>query len=319
MSKPILTIIITAFNEEKYLNRCVDSLINSLGDKIEDVQIIISNNNSTDKTLGIAQVYERKFDNITVITSTKKGPSVARNVAINKATSEFITFIDGDDYVDENIVKIIDLVNQNLDIDLFQFSYFIHKGDNQFAPDVCKENMFNKVLDKKQFLKNFNLNTGFSSSSSRIIKKDLILNNNISYNEDHMQMEDMEFGVKVMSKAEKFMFLDVSYYHYETRHENSLTKKISLDRMLQGINASNESVKYLKNSKKENKKLLQLVSLMTYSLIRRYKELENNEKDVFLSKLKQCKIVLDYPFFFSTKLFYLAYKILGIKFAIKFI
>lgn len=319
MSKPILTIVITAFNEEKYLNRCVDSLINSLGEKISDVEIIISNNNSTDKTLEIAQEYERKFNNISVITSIKKGPSVARNVAINKATSEFVTFIDGDDYVDENITKIIDLVKQNPDIDLFQFSYFIHKGENQFAPDVCKENVFNKVLDKKQFLKNFNLNTGFSSSSSRIIKKDLILSNSIYYNEDHMQMEDMEFGVKVMSKAKKFMFLNVSYYHYETRHDNSLTKKISLDRMLQGINASLESVKYLKNSKNENKKLLQLVSLMTYSLIRRYKELENDEKDVLLSQLKKCKVILDNPFFFSTKLFYLVYKILGIKFAIKFI
>ena len=319
MSKRILTIIITAFNEEKYLNRCVDSLINSLKERISDVEIIISNNNSTDKTLQIAEEYEKNFENVSVITSVKKGPSVARNIAIKKATGEFITFIDGDDYVDDKILNIVDAIKDNSAVELFQFSYNIHKNDTQFVPMVCDETSFNKVMDKKNFLKNFKLNTGFSSSSSRIIKRELILKNNFEYNEEHMQMEDMEFGVKVLDKAKRFMFLDIPFYHYETRHENSLTKRISIDRMLQGVDASFESVKYLSKEKKENKKLLQLVSLMMYSLLRRYNELEDKEKEIFLSNVKKSKGILDYPFFFSTKLFYLVYKVLGLKFAIKFI
>ena len=125
MADKLMSLIVTAHNEEKYLARCLNSLIDALKGKENLYEIIISNNNSTDRTLEIATDFCNKYENIQVINSTKKGPSVARNVGLSVAKGDFITFIDGDDYVDGNLLKTFEMVEKNQQVDVFQFSYYI--------------------------------------------------------------------------------------------------------------------------------------------------------------------------------------------------
>lgn len=318
MNNKLLTIVITAYNEEKYITRCIESIEKSLGEERNKVEIIVSNNNSTDKTVEIVEELKKIYSNIEIVTSTKKGPSVARNFGINVANGKFITFVDGDDYLDGNILKVLHIIEQNSSIELFQTTCSIHKNNIVLKPMPCKEEYFYKQLNFEKFVKNLKLNTIFSSSSSKIISLDVIRKNNLLYNENNMQMEDMEFGIRAWNNAKSFMFIDCAFYHYETRHEDSLTYKISFKRILQGLNSSTCSVEFIKNNSK-NKKLLQFVSLMSYSLIRRYKELEGEDRKSFIKELKNNREVLNYPYFFSTRLFYIVYKIFGLEFALKFV
>lgn len=320
-NKTLLSIIITAYNEEKYLSTCVDSIINSLGDDFPETELIISNNNSTDRTLEIANSYAKKYQNIFVYTSTKQGPSVARNTGLENATGEYVTFIDGDDYVDSNIKEVYASIKKNPTIDIFQYSYIIHKAGKILTPELCPSDCTNKELQKTEFLNNLSLNAAFSSSSSRAVKLKIIQELELRYDERFMQMEDMEFSVRLINSSNTFMFLTTPYYHYEIRTSASLTAKISLKRMLQGLSAAATSIDYLKKNTTYSKcpKLFKFVSLLSYSLIRRTKDLSKEEQNAFIRELKINKQVLDYPHFLSTKLFYAFYKIFGLKLALKFV
>lgn len=319
--KKLLTIGITVHNDEDYINRCVDSVLSNIGTR-EDVEIIISNNNSSDSTEDKALQYERKFSNVKVVSTNKAGPSVARNAVINAMEGEYVTFIDGDDYVNDNLSKLFDVIEKNKDVDMFHLSYKIIKEQRTFIPNCCDSKWYNRKLSRTQFLEVLKTNTAFSSSSCKVIRASIIKDNKLEYNEDHFQMEDMEFGVKVWGTIETSMILDFSYYVYEVLHAGSLTHKISIDRMCQAVDASIKSYEWIDENitdKKECKKLKQFVSLLNYSLIRRYNDLDKNERKVFKELINKNKIILSHPNCLATKLFYIVYRILGLNFACKFV
>ena len=92
-----ISIIIPIFNAEPFLAKCLDSLINQ---PYSALQIILVNDGSTDNSLAIAQRYAQQDSRITVFSQTNQGQSAARNLGLQYATGEYISFIDADDYVD---------------------------------------------------------------------------------------------------------------------------------------------------------------------------------------------------------------------------
>lgn len=320
-NKKLLTIGITAYNEEKYIKRCLDSVITSLGN-LEEIEIIISNNNSTDGTLKIAEEYANKYDEIRIITTVEKGPSVARNAVINNANGKYVTFIDGDDYVDEKISNLIGILKEYNDVDVFNFSYNIYKKGEVKIPEICSDECFGRIFNRREFLSALKLNAAFSSSSSKVIKLDTIKKHELEYDEKYFQMEDMQFSIKIWGVAEKFLFINNVFYHYETNHEGGLTQKFSLNRMLMGFNAAKDSIEWVEKNvsdKNEKKKLKQFASLLSFSLIRRYKDLENQDKEELIKFMNKNLIVLEYPHCFSTKIFKFVTKCFGLRFALKFL
>lgn len=319
--KKILTIGITVHNDEAFINRCVDSVINSLHSS-EDVEIIISNNNSSDKTECLALEYEKNYPNIKVVSTDKAGPSVARNAVLENMHGDYVTFIDGDDYVEDGMFKLLDVLRDYNDVDLFHLTYKIIKPQKTFKPICCGSEFFNKKLDRGEFLKILNQNTAFSSSSCKIIKASIIRDNMLKYNEDHFQMEDMEFGIKVWGSINTAMILDFSYYVYEVLHTGSLTNKISIQRMCQGLDASVKSYDWVEGNVDDRftqKQLKQFIGLMNYSLIRRYNELDKEGKRSFRELLNKNKKIISYPNCIATKLFYIVYRLFGLDFACKFV
>ena len=99
---PKLSVIVPVYNVEKYLSRCLTSLINQTLDNIE---IIIVNDGSTDKSDEIIREYKKANNNIIYVTKENGGLSSARNFGLIYATGEYIAFLDSDDYVDRNIYK----------------------------------------------------------------------------------------------------------------------------------------------------------------------------------------------------------------------
>ncbi len=92
-----ISIIVPAYNRERYIAKCLDSL---LAQTYKDYEIIVVDNNSEDRTAVIADEYARQNPKITVIPCKKQGVSCARNAGMKAATGDFISFIDSDDYVD---------------------------------------------------------------------------------------------------------------------------------------------------------------------------------------------------------------------------
>lgn len=104
------------------MKRCLESLINSLVDELE-VKIILVNDGSSDTSLDICRDFKTKYDYIKIFDQENKGPSAARNLGLQNATGEWISFVDSDDYVEKNYFEVI---NNNLsqEIDVLVFSYW---------------------------------------------------------------------------------------------------------------------------------------------------------------------------------------------------
>lgn len=97
-----VSIIVPVYNVEKYLKRCLDSLVNQT---LKDIEIICVNDGSTDGSLAILDEYVRNDDRIVVINQENSGQSVARNRGIDVAKGEYIGFVDSDDWVSEDYLK----------------------------------------------------------------------------------------------------------------------------------------------------------------------------------------------------------------------
>ena len=95
-----LSIIIPCYNTEKYINKCLDSVLNST---LKDIEVIIINDGSKDSTLDIIKSYKDK--RIIIIDKENDGVAMARNDGIKKATGEYITFIDSDDYIEPTMYE----------------------------------------------------------------------------------------------------------------------------------------------------------------------------------------------------------------------
>ena len=102
MEKEKVSIIIPVYNSESTLKRCIESVINQT---YKNIEILIINDGSKDKSLNIMNEYKNKDERIIVINQKNKGLSGARNTGINNATGDYITFIDSDDYIKPNLVK----------------------------------------------------------------------------------------------------------------------------------------------------------------------------------------------------------------------
>ena len=94
---PLISVIIPIYNVEKYLSKCLDSVINQ---DYENLEIILVNDGTRDNSLAIANTYQSKDTRIKVYSQRNQGLSAARNIGLDKANGDYITFIDSDDYID---------------------------------------------------------------------------------------------------------------------------------------------------------------------------------------------------------------------------
>ena len=116
-----ISIIVPVYNTEKYLGVCLDSLISQT---YKDIEIICVDDGSTDNSLQILNDYAAKDSRIKILTQKNQGPSVARNLGLEKAKGEYITFVDSDDWVSIDMCEKIysKAIDTNADLVLFPHS-----------------------------------------------------------------------------------------------------------------------------------------------------------------------------------------------------
>lgn len=102
--KKLVSIIVPVFNVEKYLRQCLDSI---LGQTFNQFEVIIVNDGSTDNSGAICQEYEARDNRIVYLEKENGGVSEARNLGLDFATSEYIIFIDSDDWIEPTYVEVL--------------------------------------------------------------------------------------------------------------------------------------------------------------------------------------------------------------------
>lgn len=149
MNNKELSVIVPVYNTEKYLIKCLNSIIKALTFMIEESQIIVVNDGSQGNLDEIMQIYIEKYNNLfSYIKQENKGPGGARATGIKVAEGNYISFIDPDDYIDEKMYKemFIKMKSENADIVVCDFETIDKKKDINYRvvaknPKIKEEKM----------------------------------------------------------------------------------------------------------------------------------------------------------------------------------
>ena len=201
---PKVSIIIPIYNVEKYLNQCLDSIINQT---LNDIEIILVNDGSKDNSGQICEAYAQKDNRIKIIHKKNEGPSIARNIAIELAHGEYIGFVDSDDFVDLNFFEELynNAKTHNASISTGNIKKYI-------------ENVGTKEIDNL-FERNFYF--GFWRN---IYKNDLIKKYKIKFPEKIFCGEDIYFlYVIALYFGQNIVKTDVNYFYRINKKSLSFT------------------------------------------------------------------------------------------------
>lgn len=228
-----LTIIIPVYNLEDYILFCLDSIVNQIEEKVE---VIIINDGSTDKTGEICCKYAKKYKYIKYFYQKNAGVSSARNMGIKKACGEYIWFIDGDDWIlEESIKMILKEIEENNNIEIFLGDFIkSFNKKTKVRSNLKKENLkkYNNSIEYPQnYINLFKYDLCNLSLWCNIIKKDLFFLNNIKFDISVKHTEDLDCMLELLLSTSKVKLLTNPIYVYRQGRKNSATTNYTAKRV----------------------------------------------------------------------------------------
>lgn len=212
-----LSIIVPVYNTERYLKRCLYSVIYQME---EWVELIIVDDGSIDGSPDICDCFMKKNNNVNVIHKENGGLSSARNEGLKKAKGEYVAFLDSDDMLENSFIR--DLGEYfKFNWDILDFKYCFEKEEGKYKPRGTKDKRF---CSKKQYIDLYNKNEFGNQICFRVYKRSLFAQIEFPIGKYY---EDIATFYKLMLNAENILMVDYEYYIYNIWNENSITKRIS--------------------------------------------------------------------------------------------
>ena len=217
------SIIVPVYNLEKYICKCIDSLLDQNLNATE-YDILIINDGSTDKTLSVLLPYTKNHSNIILFNLENKGVSNARNFGIEKAKGEYILFVDGDDWLNTNVLNdiYIKLKSNNLDVIRFGYNKIYSAINLNESVSIKNSSSIVNGLDFLRESKTVEFYPWLYSFSIKFIKE-----NNLNFNPSLSFCEDKEFIIRSLSLTNRFKNFDLIVYNYNLGRENAVSTKLS--------------------------------------------------------------------------------------------
>lgn len=214
----LISVIVPVYNAEKYLDKCVNSIINQ---KYKELEIILVDDGSKDNSLDLCKKYAEKDNRIKVIHKENGGVSTARNTGIEASRGDFIAFVDSDDYIDENMYFNMIQKVKKYSCDMVMCDcYKVNVGNKEiFTHDIRagfydKDQLYKEYFDKLLMLDSINYPATISNWVM-LIKSDIIKDKKLKYIEGVRYSEDLLFGSQVMYYTNRFYYLKGEcYYNY---------------------------------------------------------------------------------------------------------
>lgn len=202
----MVSVIIPVYNTEKYLKRCLDSVLNQ---SYTDIEVIVVNDGSTDNSLQILKEYEKNDNRIKLIDQQNQGVSSARNVGLDNVQGEFILYVDSDDWLElDAIQRLLATVTDDTDI-VFCSSDNAEQIDSVKREKEIKYEYWDNDRQILEFLKHKRM-TGMLWN--KLIRRSLTFD--IFFNEKTCYGEDAEFLWQVLKKSKKMIVTNEILYHH---------------------------------------------------------------------------------------------------------
>lgn len=230
---PKISIIIPVYNVERYLRTCLNSLT---AQTLDDIEIILINDGSTDKSWGIIQHYAKKDSRIVAIQQENSGAAVARNTGLEVAKGEYIGFVDSDDYVDDDYFEQLYTTAKSRDADMvcaYRTSEF------SVSPSFQRHDLTAKTYNDRRYNSGGISDTKMSKIDSKnvvwlyIYRTAMIRMHNINFPAEILSGQDNIFNLKASYYANRVEYIDTpTYYHYVIRDGSLVTEFAYTDNWL---------------------------------------------------------------------------------------
>lgn len=232
MNQDTISVIVPIYKAEKYIRKCVTSIIEQTYSNLE---IILIDDESPDKCGSICDSY--KDERIKVIhKQNESSAGLTRNVGIEIATGKYIAFVDADDYIEKSMIEKLysQLVSNNADASFCGYNIItkkhciINEYDNKCYCEIYNRSEIEKqILPNIIYTSNKNKNKCIQAVWAALYKKDIIKKYNIQFfNEKNYYSEDIIFNYIYLSKCNKIVCINEKLYNYNT-NSNSMTKNYS--------------------------------------------------------------------------------------------
>ena len=260
---PLISVIVPVYNVEKYLNRCIDSILNQT---FKQIEIILVDDGSTDNSPIICDEYSNKYENIKVIHKKNNRVAAARNDGIKIATGKYIAFVDGDDWIDLDCLEKMYEVAEKNQTDIVICSYVREFKDHAKPKDIkLDENkiyqgddlavLHRRILGpiKEEFRNPESLDS-IGSACGKLYKREIILKSGYRFIDlkEIGTAEDTLFNFMLFNEVTKISFIDKCFYHYWKENENSITTKYNPNLFNQWKNLFKYMEEFIKNNNLDN-------------------------------------------------------------------
>lgn len=237
-----ISIIVPIYNVEKYVRQCIESIINQT---YKNLQIILVDDGSTDTSGLICDEYASIDDRIEVIHKKNGGLVTARKIGLQKAKGEYIGFVDGDDYIDDNMYESLLGYILKKDVDMVHTGYWYEVANTTYSNTNFDTGIIECPEDKSMLLRNILLqhNNIEHSIWSKLFKRSLIVKSYYDVNDECSYGEDLVCMISTIINADRIYILNSAYYHYRVRSESlshgmglgGISKEIKLYNNIQSV------------------------------------------------------------------------------------
>jgi len=289
-----ISIIVPVYNVEKYIRRCIDSILNQSFDNFE---LILINDGSTDKSGEICDLYAKYDARIKVIHKDNSGVSAARNLGINEAKGKYVQFIDPDDWIEKdllrNVYRIIEQEKSDIVFCGIKRESFV---SGNIIEKIASEKLVNSInINKNHDAINLLKEDLFGYTCCKLFKLSIIKKNNILFYEQLSLAEDEKFTCDYYSYVNKISIMRKAYYHYIIYgNERNTLIKCKINSIFNKDVIFDSWVKCLSNNLKDiitNKFLTNRAFHSLYEEVWNicYSKANKNEKKLKIKELKNTK------------------------------
>lgn len=213
---PFISVIVAIYQAEKTLSHCVDSI---LGQTLRDIEVILVNDGSSDKSSEICDEYARKDNRIKVFHKEHSGVSDTRQMGLLNVTGDYVIHCDSDDWMEPDMLETLYKNAQESDADLVVCDYWAEYRE-RVAQKAFEQNI-NADTDLCEQMENLLL-----SVWNKLIRRSFIVQNDLHFLPSVCYAEDLYFVFNALDQNPKIAYVPLPLYHYNVQNEGSLTHNV---------------------------------------------------------------------------------------------
>ena len=223
MNNPKISVIVPVYNVEKYLSKCIASI---LAQTFTDFELLLVDDGSMDNSGRICDEYVEKDSRIRVFHNENKGVSAARNYGLKEASGEWICFVDSDDWVEDDYLGTLfqnGKINKSCIVWQSFFVYYELYPEKRIKSCLYVDTVLRHPFAEKQIMENI-LNISNVNVFAKLFNKNIIIENNLTFCENTSISEDVIFLHEYLLFVEEILLCSSVSYHYIRRANMSLSR-----------------------------------------------------------------------------------------------